>query len=82
MKIHYSLECVLQASLSSLVLIFASKARDYLREAHFRYSTLDLPTNIRLGWKGLPGTNILPRYEDLQITGVKSLITLAPDRML
>ncbi len=82
MKIHYSLDCVLQASLSSLVLIFASKAWDYLSEAHFRYSTLDLPTNIRLGWKGLPGTNALPCYEDLQILGVKSLITFAPGRVL
>ncbi len=24
---------------------------------------LDLPANIRLGWKGLPGTNALAYYE-------------------
>jgi hypothetical protein len=40
--------------------MFASKAGAYLSEAPFKYSTLGkllaLPTNIRLGWKGLPGT--------------------------
>ncbi len=25
---------------------------------------LALPTNIRLGWKALPGTNTLPYYEN------------------
>ncbi len=36
------------------------------------------PTNIRLGWKGLPGTNTLAYYENLQIMAVKSFILRAP----
>jgi hypothetical protein len=32
-------------------------------------------------WKGLNGTNTLAYYENLQITDVKSFITLAPDMM-
>ncbi len=38
---------------------------------------LELPTNIRLGWKDLPGTNTLAYYENLKITAVKSLIVQA-----
>jgi hypothetical protein len=30
-----------------------------------------LPANIRLGWKGLPGTNILVSYEDSELMAVK-----------
>ncbi len=37
-----------------------------------------LPTNIRLGWKGLPETNALAYYEKAQLTAVKCFITLAP----
>ncbi len=33
---------------------------------------------IRLGWKGLPGTNILAYYEHLQILVIKTSITLSP----
>ncbi len=36
-----------------------------------------LPANIRLGWKGLPGTNTLAFYENLSITAVKSFIVQA-----
>jgi hypothetical protein len=32
-----------------------------------------LPANIRLGWRGLPGTNDLAYYKNLQITAVKVL---------
>jgi hypothetical protein len=32
------------------------------------------PTIIRLGWKGLPGTNTLAYYENPQITAVKKFI--------
>jgi hypothetical protein len=39
---------------------------------------LALPANIRLGWKGLQGTNTLAYYEDSQITSVKSFIILGP----
>jgi hypothetical protein len=35
-----------------------------------------LPTNIKIGWKGLQGTNALACYENSQITAVKSLIGL------
>ncbi len=38
---------------------------------------LALPTNIRLGWKGLSGTNALAYYEKAQLTAVKCFITLA-----
>ncbi len=34
-------------------------------------------TNIRLGWKGLPGTNALAYHEKAQLTAVKSFITMA-----
>ncbi len=36
---------------------------------------LALPTNIRLGWRGLPWTNALACYERSLITAVKSFIT-------
>ncbi len=36
--------------------------------------------NIRLSWKGLPGTNALAYYKNSQITSVKSFITLGPGR--
>jgi hypothetical protein len=39
---------------------------------------LVVPSNIRLGWKGLPWANTLAYYEILKITAVKSFITLAP----
>ncbi len=38
-----------------------------------------LPADIRLGWKGLPGTNALAYYEHSQITAAKGYITLCPD---
>jgi hypothetical protein len=33
-------------------------------------------TNIRLGWEGLPGTNVLAYCKHLYITVVKSFMTL------
>ncbi len=39
---------------------------------------LNLPTNNRLGRKGLPGTNALTYYEKSQITAVKRFIILCP----
>ncbi len=38
-----------------------------------------LPANIRLGWKGLSGTNTLAYYENPYITAVKSFIVQAPE---
>ncbi len=37
-----------------------------------------LSTNIRLGWKGLPGKNALAYFEKSKLTAVKSFITLTP----
>jgi hypothetical protein len=37
-----------------------------------------LPNIIRLGWKGLPGTNILTYHEHPSIKEVKGFITLVP----
>jgi hypothetical protein len=51
--------------------MFAGKAGAYPGEALF------LPTNIRLGWKSLPRTNILGYYENPSITAVKSFIVEA-----
>jgi len=47
-------------------LLFVGKARAYLSEAPYKYSTrvLALQTNIRLGWKSLPWTNALAYYEN------------------
>ncbi len=42
-----------------LSLMFAGKAGAYPRVEHLKGA---LPTNIRLGWKGLPGTNTLAYY--------------------
>jgi hypothetical protein len=40
---------------------------------------LSLPANIRLlGQKGLPGTNALAYYKNLQITAVKSFFYIGP----
>jgi hypothetical protein len=36
------------------------------------------PTNIRLGWKGLPGTNTLAYYENPNVMVVKSFMVHAP----
>jgi len=39
--------------------------------------TLALPTNIRLGRKGLPGTNTQASYENALITAIKTFIAQA-----
>ncbi len=48
-------------------LMFAGKAGAYPSEAPLgaphKGRLLASPTNIRLGWKGLPGTNALTYYE-------------------
>jgi hypothetical protein len=46
--------------------MIAGKGGAYPNKASFRLllaRLLALPTNIRLGWKGLPGTNALAYYE-------------------
>jgi hypothetical protein len=46
------------------------------RNSQIRVDSLTFPTNIRQGWKGLPGTNTLAYYENSKIADVKSFITL------
>jgi hypothetical protein len=59
--------------------MFARKARAYSSEAPFGYSILGqvlaLPTNIRLGCKGLPRTNMLG-FSNSNIADIKSFIKL------
>jgi hypothetical protein len=50
----------------------------YLTGAPLLGKLLALPKNIRLGWKGLSGTNTLAYYKHLYITGFKSFVTLTP----
>ena len=38
---------------------------------------LYLPTNITLGWKGLPETTTIAYYKNLQVTAIKSFIVQA-----
>jgi hypothetical protein len=45
---------------------------------HLSGRLLASPTNISLGWKGLPGTNTQVYYENPKITAVKSFIVQAP----
>jgi hypothetical protein len=53
----------------------------YPRVEHLKGASLGwapaLLANIRLGWKGFPGTNTLAYYEKSKLTAVKSFITLA-----
>ncbi len=56
--------------------------RAYPRVEHLKGASLGkspaLPANIRLGCKGLPGTNTLAYYLYPQIMAVKSFIVQAP----
>ncbi len=63
-------------------LMFVGKAGAYPSEKHLsdaprKGRLLAFPTNITLGWKGLPGINALAYYEKSSLTAVKSFITLA-----
>jgi hypothetical protein len=51
---------------------------EHLKGASLR-KALALFANIRLDWKGLPGTNALAYYEKSKLTAVKRFITLATD---
>ncbi len=74
------LECVLLASLS---IVYCLQIRQeptqvkHLSGAPLKVRLLALPTNIRLGRKGLPGTNASAYYKNSYVTPVKSFITLA-----
>ncbi len=54
-------------------LVFEGKARAYPSEVPF----LALPTNTRLGWKGLPGTHILAYCGNPEIMAVTSFMIQA-----
>jgi hypothetical protein len=53
----------------------------HLSGAPFYGRLLALPTNTRLGWKFLPGTNILAYYGNLKITSVMRFMIQAPGVM-
>jgi hypothetical protein len=51
---------------------------EHLKGASNGYD-LAIPRNIRLGWKGLPGTNnTIAYYEIRKLQAVKNIIGLAP----
>jgi hypothetical protein len=50
----------------------------HLSRAPLKGRLLVIPTNIRLGGRGLLGTNTFVYQENLLIAAVKSFITLAP----
>jgi hypothetical protein len=62
--------------------IFACKAEpttvDPLMELYSKGRLLALPANIRLGRKGLAGTNILACFNIATITAVKGFIVQSP----
>jgi len=69
-------------TLSQFSLMFAGKAGAYPNDtpldSPLEGSFLTLPTNIRLGWKILPGTNTLAYLKKLLIMGVKCFISSSP----
>jgi hypothetical protein len=48
-------------------------ARAYPSEALLFVGLVALSTKIRLGWKGMPGTNTLAYYENSLITAIIGL---------
>jgi hypothetical protein len=72
-------------SLSSLVYYLQPMLEpirvEYLEGHHTNGKFLALPANIRLGWKGLPGTNTLAYHDTATIMTVKSFIGQAPGRL-
>jgi hypothetical protein len=67
--------------LSSIVLCLQVRLKPTrvkcLSGAHLQGRLLALPTNSRLGWKGLTLSNALTYYEKASLMAVKSFITLA-----
>jgi hypothetical protein len=51
----------------------------HLSGAPLKGRLLASPTNIRLGWKGWPGSSTLAYYENSSIIAVKCFIGLAPE---
>jgi hypothetical protein len=48
----------------------------HISDAPLSVRLLALSTNIRLGWKGLPGTNVLAYYEKSLLTAVKKFYNI------
>ncbi len=61
--------------------MFVGKARrvEHLKGAYLGLA-LALPANIRLGWKGLPETNIVAYYEKSVNYGCKKFYSTGPWR--
>jgi hypothetical protein len=58
--------------------VFPGEAEAYPNSgAPLKGRLLALPTNNRLGWKGLSGANNLTHYKNSQLTDIKKLITCA-----
>jgi len=62
------LRCLSLVSLSSLVYCLWARQGAYPIAEHMKDSSVGLapalPTNIKLGWKGLPGANTLAYYKN------------------
>jgi hypothetical protein len=52
--------------------MFVGKARGLPYSGAPERYALALPANLRLGWKGFPGTNTQAYYKNPQITAVKT----------
>jgi hypothetical protein len=67
MTFYYKLEHLFLASFSNLVYGFQARQEltqvENLPVAPLKGRLLDLPTNTRLVWKGLPGANALAYYK-------------------
>jgi hypothetical protein len=55
---------------------------EHLKAPTLHGRLLALPTNIRLGWKGLPWTNTLAYYSNSKIRDVKVFIIFDPSLMV
>jgi hypothetical protein len=58
--------------------MFAGKAIAYPNESPFRFSFKALPTNVRLGSKGLSVTNTLAYYKYSKLPTKKSIYNIGP----
>ncbi len=67
-----------QSVCSSQIFVSQARAQLSLSGAPLQDGFVILTTNIRPGWKGMPGTNALAFYEHSLIMSVKSFITLRP----
>ncbi len=78
-NVQNKLECSYQAGLSSLVWCLKFRPEptwvEHLSGAPLQSNLLALREYIRLGWKGLPGTNTPAYYKDLQILDIKGFIS-------